>query len=385
MVPLGHVDNRSDKEIVHALSEPRAVTSQKNVWAFWDTGFQAMRKWNQRNVINWIRMLGPEWNVRVLDLVEGSESNIRNFLDVSCLPACLADGTMTGVYAGQHAADMVRLRCLFEHGGVWLDVGIILFMHLDQVCWKTIANPMTKTEVALASVDPSLITGLVGNFFIASQKGNGFIRRWMEVFFEVWRGRSECQGLHTHPLFEHLVKGNNMARDFQLASEDKLDYFGMQLSYERVRLLEDPQDGFSGYNYGKNRILLLEHREFASAAMLAQDDGLKQLKYMSTHYDQTLESRNFDEAWKYCEQLFCHCAMVKLYHWKDDHALDGPTLADLWNTPGNEDADRKPGTFAELMRFVSSHFTQKRKLNGCKFPPLVEKALVASLLEAPEY
>lgn len=291
---------------------------------------------------------------------------------------------MTGSYSGQHAADMIRLSCLFEHGGVWLDVGIILFMHLDQVCWKTIENPMSKIEVALASVDPSLMTGLVGNFFIASQKGNGFIRRWMEIFFEVWRGRSTCQGLRIHPLFKHLMTDDNLARDFQLASEDKLDYFGMQLSYERLRLLEDPQDGFSGYNYGKSRILLLEHREFASAAILAQDDGLKQLKYLSTHYDQSLGIQEFEKGWKYCEQLFSRCAMIKLYHWKDDYAPDGPTLADLWDKTENENADKEPGTFAELMRLVSSRFTQNRKLTGCKFPPLVGKALVARLLEAPD-
>lgn len=79
MVPLRHIDNRSDEEIAQALHLPGPVTSQRNVRAFWGTGFQTMRKWNQRNVINWVRMLGPEWTVHVLDTVEGSRQTSGTF------------------------------------------------------------------------------------------------------------------------------------------------------------------------------------------------------------------------------------------------------------------------------------------------------------------
>src|ERR1700753_2030640 len=69
-------DNRSDEEILSALSEHTPVgQSEKNVWAFWHSGIQAMPDWCQTNVINWVRLLGPSWTVRVLDSIPGSPNN----------------------------------------------------------------------------------------------------------------------------------------------------------------------------------------------------------------------------------------------------------------------------------------------------------------------
>lgn len=380
-VPLQHEDSRLDEEIEYALLHPGPVVSEKNVWAFWDTGFSTMRPWAQRNVIGWVRLLGPEWTVRVLDRVEGSAANIFNFLDPSSLPACLGKGTMSGRFSGQHASDMVRLPCIYEHGGVWMDVGIMLFMHLDQVCWAALENPAVKFEVALASADPSLMSGLAENFFIAARKGNGFIRRWMIIFFEVWKGRSGCQGIHSHPLFQHLVAEGNVARFLQSASEDKLDYFAAYLAYERLRLLEDPNDGFSGPNFCKNRILLIEYREFASAAMLTHNDGPQQFKFLATEYDEEPTTKDTEDAQGFCNYMLSQTAMMKLYHWKEEKL---PTLADLWDMPENADSDHRDGTFAEYMRYVSTHYTQTRNIAPVKFPPIKETILVAGVVESPD-
>lgn len=377
-VPVRHVDERSDQQIVEALSNPTPVISERNVWAFWDTGFTSMRAWSQRNVIGWVRMLGPEWTVRVLNRVEGSSAHYLNFVQKKHLPDCLVKGTMKGRFSGQHSSDMIRMPCLYEHGGVWLDVGILLFMHLDDVCWSRLEDSGTNYEVALASADPSLMSGLAENFFVAARRGNGFIRRWMDIFLEAWKDRSDCLGIHSHPLFRGLVNDQNIAGFFQLASGDKLDYFGAYLAYERLRLLEDPDDGFSGPNYCKNRVLLLEYREFASAAMRTHNDGQEQFDYLKTSYDKDTDSKAYRDALSFCEYMLTETAMMKLYHWKEGSVV---TLADLWDKPENEQADKTPGTFAEYLRYVSSHYTQERKLMPVRFPPLKEEVIVAGVIE----
>ena len=381
VAPLPHEDGRSDEEIFQALCNPTPVFSEKNVWTFWDGGFVKMRPWSQRNVVGWVRQLGPEWTVRVLDRVENSASNIFNFLDPSDMPRCLADGSIAGHHSGQQAADMVRLLCIHSHGGAWLDVGIVLFMHLDQVCWDALMDPNSKFEVALASADPSLMSGLAENFFIAARKGNGFIRRWKDIFLEAWKGRSDCHGIHRHALFDHLVADGHVARFLKMASEAKLDYFGAYLAYERLRLTEDPDDGFSGPNYCKNRILLLEYQEFASAAMRTHNDGRRQLQYFATPYESEPDSKDGKAAQEFCDYLLSQSAMMKLYHWKEEEL---PTLADLWDDPRNADADCKPGTFAAYMRYVSAHYTQRRQLVPLKFPPIRESVMYAGILEVDD-
>jgi hypothetical protein len=376
--PLAHIDNRSDAQILHGILNPPPVTSEENVWAFWHSGFDAMPPWQKRNILGWARMLGPRWTVRVLDLIHQSPCNIFNFLDGDNLPKILNEGRMTGRYAGAHTSDTIRLPCVYQHGGVWMDVGIILLMHLDQVCWDSLKDPKSKFEVAVASGDPTLKSGTAENFFIAGRKENGFIKRWMLILLETWKGRTNNKGIHASPLFHHLVRDGNITHVFRGSSGDKLDYFQAYLAYERLRLLEDPHDGFSGPSYCKNRVLLIDYKEFASAAMLTNDSGPKQFQLFGTRHDQDRESEQYKEARRFFEHILSNAAMLKLYHWRDH---DVPTLADLWDKPENYNSDCNPSTFGEYLRYTTSNFTQDRKINTVKFPPITEKVLVAGVLE----
>jgi hypothetical protein len=376
--PLQHVDKRSDEDIIQAILNPPPVTSEENVWAFWHSGYAGMPPWQKRNILGWARMLGPRWDIRVLDLNGESPANIFNFLDGENLPKHLNEGRTTGRYAGANTSDTIRLPCVYQHGGVWMDVGIVLLMHLDQVCWGALKDPKSKFEVAVASCDPTLKSGIAENFFIAGRKHNGFIKRWMLILLEAWTGRINNKGIHAHPLFHHIVRDGQISHVFHGSSGDKLDYFQAYLAYERLRLLEDPYDGFSGPSYCKNRVLLIDYKEFASAAMLTNDSGPKQFEFFETQHDQDQESQRYKDARKFFEYILSNTAMLKLYHWRDH---DVPTLADLWDKPENSDADCKINTFGEYLREISSHFTQDRKINAIKFPTIREKVLVAGVLE----
>lgn len=379
--PLPHTDNRTDEEIILAILNPPPVTTEENVWAFWDKGYEAMPPWQKRNVLGWARILGPAWTVRVLDLTHGSPANIFNFLDGVDLPKHLNEGRTTGRYAGANTSDTIRLPCVYQHGGVWMDVGIMLLMHLDQVCWTMLKSTKSKFQVAVASGDPTLKSGTAENFFIAGRKGNGFIKRWMMILLEAWTGRINNKGIHAHPLFHHLVRDGNITHVFKGSIGDKLDYFQAYLAYERLRLLEDPHDGFSGPTYCKNRVLLIDYREFAAGAMLTNDSGPKQMKLFNTRYDMNQDSEEYKEAKEFFTNILSNAAMLKQYHWRDHEV---PTLADLWDRPENHELDAEPNTFGQYLRYISSHYTQDRTVVGLKFPPITEKVLVAGVLETFE-
>lgn len=65
VIPTEKLDLRAGSEIVSTVWRYRPVTSEKNIWAFWDGGWGNMRPWTQRNVIAWMRRFEPSgWTVR---------------------------------------------------------------------------------------------------------------------------------------------------------------------------------------------------------------------------------------------------------------------------------------------------------------------------------
>lgn len=172
--PVEPADSRTDAEILESFQQYQPVTSEKNIWAYWHAGVNHMPKWCQKNVIDWVRILGPEWTVRVLDNVAGSPNNTLRYVPETLLPASFVDRTMDGPYLGQHGADLTRSACLYEHGGAWMDVGSILIRHMDRICWKQLEDPESPYRVAMP-----IIYGIVGaNHFVAARKHDPFIYQW---------------------------------------------------------------------------------------------------------------------------------------------------------------------------------------------------------------
>lgn len=167
-------DTRSDEEILQSLEQFKPVTSEKNLWAFWDKGLRNMPAWNLRNVISWVRICGPSWTVRIMDAVPGSPSNALEYISADLLPRTFVEGTMTGPYVGPHSSDFLRGAVCWQQGGVYMDVGNILILDLDRMCWNQLADPSSPYEIAVSGSFGTVIA----NHFVASRKGNPFIKRW---------------------------------------------------------------------------------------------------------------------------------------------------------------------------------------------------------------
>ncbi|KAH7140459.1 hypothetical protein B0J13DRAFT_527197 [Dactylonectria estremocensis] len=133
-----------------------------------------MPSWCQRNVISWVRICGPDWNVRVLDMVSSSPNHALKFAERELLPEAFVNGTMDGLHVGQHSADFIRGPLLFRYGGVSMEVGCILVKHIDRICWDTLADPGSPYEIAV----PVLYGQTIANHFVAARKENPFIEKW---------------------------------------------------------------------------------------------------------------------------------------------------------------------------------------------------------------
>lgn len=170
----GPLDTRSDQEILQSLSKPPAVTSEKNIWCFWDAGLASLPSWCKRNLIAWHRINGPEWTIRLLDAVPGSENHFSTFVKEDLLPEALVTGTMEGAHVGPHSADLLRAATVWQHGGVWMDVGCILTRSIDRICWNVLEDGKNEYEICVFWVDGPTIA----NHFVAGRKGAEFLMKW---------------------------------------------------------------------------------------------------------------------------------------------------------------------------------------------------------------
>lgn len=112
IIPTTETHTESAYQIAERLRVHQPVTSEKNVWAFWDKGFDALLPWCHRNVIGWVQRLSCSWTVRVLDIAPGSPNHVYKFVGPEAFPAAFNQNTMNGHNKAQHASDFARLALL---------------------------------------------------------------------------------------------------------------------------------------------------------------------------------------------------------------------------------------------------------------------------------
>lgn len=376
-------DKRSDNEIFADLQTYKPVdrASERNIWAFWDQGIAASKPWCQRNIIGWVRRHSPRWSVRVLDMVEGSPNHYsKYFSDPETLfPTAFLQRNMIGKYVGPHAADLIRLPLLYLYGGVWLDVGFLLFRDLDDLCWQTLTDPLSPFELAGFKMTRNPSLAMFWNGFIAARKGSQAIKHWHDIFFRIWDGRTSCKGMHSHPLLRHLPRyevPSSKGQPPAFTYENFVDYLAQMFCLERLRHFCDPTKDWDGPQFFEAKVLLFECvSEVYWAQHLTHWDGRKQFNMLSCIREET--EPGFLEAEKFVQEILSTSSTMKLSHGLVTEQRE--YLARIWSEPGNEDADHRAGTFAAYLRWASVYFQQTKSLTRVQLP-VYEKAILTGRL-----
>lgn len=422
--PAHEQDRRTDAELIHYLKNPPPVTHERNVWAFWDGGFDAMKPWTQRNVLGWMRRQGPAWDVRVLDMATPatgrpdssssapSPTHVHRFVGPAYLPACFNAGTLAGPARGQHASDMVRLPLLYLHGGVWLDVGAILFRRFDDIFWRQLADPACPFEMAVTLFQSRRYAGQCLTGFLGARRGNPFIERWMRVWLEMWKGagageggRTSCAGLREHPLVAPLglvvgpdrqeaTEGTKGPRVLDMGGDPGVldlgamtDYLALNLAYERVRLLVDPRGGWDGPRYLRERVHLLDGiDEMWKSHELRRMDELFPLLSLPFRPEAAGDDPEQRSAADWVGHLLARCSMAKFSqgYWQPGAPVP---LAMRWGRPEHAGADARAGTWAAYLRWASVACEQtrgrgRRGLESLRLPAEQDEIIYKGLLEA---
>ncbi|PHH89626.1 hypothetical protein CDD83_5642 [Cordyceps sp. RAO-2017] len=366
VIPADQADARSDDEIAAWLQTRHPIRSERNVWAFWHSGFRHMAPWVQRNVIGWVRRLGPSWTVHVLDLVPGSDTNVHNYLEQDFFPDAFNNGTMDGPHTGPHRADLMKLPLLWKYGGVWMDAGIILFRSLDDMFWTRLEDPDCPHEIAglYASFRPN--EQLMINSLIAAKRRNPFILCWHDTYKALWAGgATNSHNFHKHPLFRHrpplaaiapLEPDREEYGSREARVEALNDYLGQTMVMEALCRAEE--DSWSEY-YARHVYLLPSTRDMFYLQAATGWCGERQHRLLSAKRRRSDTAP--DETWREAEalvvQILSRASTLKLPH---HHGLVKTQLADIWDRDENREADIAEGSFAEYLRYGSVHFVQSR-------------------------
>ena len=139
-----------------------------------------------------------------------------------------------------------------------------------------------------------------------------------------------------------------------------MEYIGQVLAWLRLCMLEDPNDGFSGPDYYEKKILLFDSlSEDWAAEETVGFTGQDVFDVLQTRLDADPESKEYQTAFKTIWRLLTRSSMQKVAHGK--HLTKNPALGILLDMEENKGKDIAPGTFAELLRYGSVHFEQKRE------------------------
>ena len=324
--------------------------------------------------------------------------NISNYVNPPFFPDSFLSQTMDGPHVGPHSADLVRLPLLYLYGGVWLDVGFLLFKHLDDFCWNTLEDESTLLEMAgfmlpfgrrTTPGEPKPEMNMMFNGFIASRRGNVCIKYWHDIFCAIWQGVTEMVDVDQHPLLRHLPRYELLLPRVTGSSQPPftysqfVNYIAQMLCLERLRHLLDPSTGWNGPEYFAQRVLLFDCvQEVYWAQHLTRWDGRKQFELLGTLRDgegATERSKEYKEAKAFVQGILANSSTMKI-----SHGLPSPGreyLAEIWDRPENQAADIVPGSFAAYLRWASEHFESERRLTRVLMPTFEPAVLVGGVIE----
>lgn len=387
LIPASELDARTDEEVLSSITayiEP--TDSERNMWAYWHTGWANMPPWTQRNVLHWARILGPTWTVRVLDGVPGSTNYYERFVPHEHLPSAMRESRMSGPYVATHSADFVRLPLLFLYGGCWLDVGALLVRSIQDI-WDVLVDPEQSYEFAAFTYVMRPGETSIINTWMMGRKNMELLRRWHATFLHVWGDKSSCDGLHKHPLFSHLRPLDSMTHGLKtdennepVAKTDKfIDYGAQVYSLERLRDLVDRNDGWDGRKCIEEKAFLLPAlKEMWYYQERTGYLGSKQHELLTTRTDAPEPERS--NAEDFVNDMLANTLLLKFCHGLKDTMVS--SLADIWDDPAHHGDDCASGTFAESLRWGAVHLRQTRTLESVPLAPPIGKLQHVAMFEA---
>lgn len=363
----------SSEALPSQLTSPAPPTrGSKSIFAFWHSGIDTLPSYLLRNVINWHRRFSPlGWNVYILDTVSSSPLNISNFIDTTSravVPEAFTNGTLNGTYAAQHTSDLIRYPLLLKYGGVYLDVGILLFGDIDWLWTQHIVNPASRYDFAGFTMgDPPSGISIV-NFALMCGPDNPLVRRAHHILLNIWEGKTNTTGAHQHPLVNHYplmhvpqeVELDDEGQGKMIIDDAVMTDYAIQIQcMGSAQRWLDESDGWDGPKYVREHCWLYSMMNGAYAhEQITSWNGQRQLDLLRQRLPKAEEVES--EEQKFTREMVANSVAnswcLKLGHGFSSKLFGADTLGMLWRK--NVGSDCEEGTYAGWLRWAEVHCRQ---------------------------
>jgi hypothetical protein len=177
-------------------------------------------------------------------------------------------------------------------------------------------------------------------------------------------------GIVDHPLVSFIKQvptkqleeaQNTMGFEFKVPLIEVFAYTVQVVAWARLTMLDDAGDGFSCSDYWLHNIMGMDAilETWRAEVILGYAGGQSKLDVLSTRLDADKESDEYKQAEKVVFSMLGESCMQKISRGKS--LLVATQLGALLDLPENADKDHEAGTFAELFRYGTLHFRQKRQ------------------------
>lgn len=203
---------------------------------------------------------------------------------------------------------------------------------------------------------------------------------------EIWKGRNSSDGIFENPLVSFAqdmnadaVEARNFKWNWSAPLPKVLEYIAQIVCWIRVAAVKEPNGGFDGVDYFDKKILLHDslYEDWPAEAIIGWN-GEDLFDLFSVRLDADPESEEYKKAYNVVWTILTASTMQKVTHAAGMTATNA--LGTLWDMKENENRDREPGTFAELLRYGSVHFEQNREIEYIT-PPKADFVLEKGVLE----
>lgn len=218
-IDVGFDDDRY-LSINHHQSYYKYKPIPKIIWMYWETGDKPIII---EKCIERVKLLNPDSQVNVL-----SKENISDYLPMEYVQKLYHNPNITPT----HRSDVIRLKLLYDYGGIWLDASVLVNVSFDEIIisdgqfdcigfyLKQHFQHFKQNKIPV-----------IENWFMASPKNSDFIKGWLDYLTPILDVGADG-----------LLEQFSQRQDFNIVKNNffKLDYFIAYLSQQAV-LLDYPE------------------------------------------------------------------------------------------------------------------------------------------------
>jgi hypothetical protein len=145
----------------------------KIIWCLWLQGWDKAPEIVVACAKSWRRM-NPDWDVRYLEAPD---------VEAVCAELAAVTNFDRSAISAAALSDLIRLKLLTEHGGVWVDATTYCLSPLDD--WLSEAAPQ-----GFFAFDRPAPDRMISSWFLAASPRHPLICRWLSAAEDYWRDRS---------------------------------------------------------------------------------------------------------------------------------------------------------------------------------------------------